>query len=682
MRRLELLAPAGSENALTAAVQSGADAVYLGTDMFSARQSAGNFPINDLKRWVDYCHLYGVKVHAAVNTLIKEKELSNVEEYAKKLSDAGVDAVIIQDMGAVEIFQKCAPELPLHGSTQMTVTSVDGVRFLEQLGFERVVLARELSKKEIAHICKHANAEIEVFVHGALCMCYSGQCLMSSVIGGRSGNRGRCAQPCRLPYEIKGTQKYYLSPKDLCLIDELRELDEMGVTSLKIEGRLKRPEYVSAVVGIYRKYLDSFERVSNKDRDQLKNAFNRGGFTKGFFAGDHDMMSYDNPANAADNIFTDEAKKRAAENANIRKIPVKIKGTLKNGQVFRMEFSDGDGHHAEASGTKAAEPALKRPIDKKRLEEQIAKLGNTPFLAECIDLELDEGITIPISQINEVRREAAEKLVRMRCERPHRKTYDFMKRAIKRPDTEICELSADVETVEQAEAAIAHGIKTVYVPWKIFDRVNRTAGVDVIAKLPYVDNFYPDIEAEKLMVSSNGQIYRFGDRTLYGGFRLNIYNLRSCEFYGMLKRITISPELNFHEIREAVENSNAYAEAIAYGRIPLMICRNCPLKAAGECQKNTKPVYIKDRKNQEFPILCGDGCTSQILNSKPVFIADRIDEIKKSGINCLKLMFTVENSQECDTIINIYQKALKGEKAENPFRENDFTRGHWFRGVK
>ena len=254
---MELLAPAGSSAALHAAVQSGADAVYLGGSRFGARHSAENFTAEDMKKWVDYCHLYGVDVHVTVNTLIKEKEIAALQEYVKELNNIGVDALIVQDIGAAEIIKNTIPDMTLHASTQMTVTSLEGVKYLENMGFSRVVLARELSEKEIEHICKNAKAEIEVFVHGAICMCYSGQCLMSSILGGRSGNRGRCAQPCRLPYELLEKDKsagngYILSPKDMALVNDLGTLNKIGVASLKIEGRLKRAEYVSAVVGVYR----------------------------------------------------------------------------------------------------------------------------------------------------------------------------------------------------------------------------------------------------------------------------------------------------------------------------------------------------------------------------------------------------------------------------------------------
>ncbi len=680
MRKMELLAPAGTERALMAAVQSGADAVYLGTDMFSARQAAGNFPISELKKWVEYCHLYGVKVHAAVNTLIKEKELEQAAEYAVQLSDSGVDAVIIQDMGLAEVFRSCAPQLPLHASTQMTVTTLDGVRFLEERGFERVVLARELTRDEVRAICAGAKAEIEVFVHGALCMCYSGQCLMSSVIGGRSGNRGRCAQPCRLPYEIDGQRRYYLSPQDLCLLDELEELSEMGVSSLKIEGRLKRPEYVSAVVGVYRSYIDSPRPVEEKDRQELLDAFSRSGFTKGFFGGEQKtMMSFDDPANTSGNKFTDAAKKRAAENADIRKVPVLIKGTLKIGEPLVIEMSDHDGHTATAKSEIVAEKAQNRPLDKQRLSDQLQKLGATAFKAESTLAEVDGKSTLPIKCINSTRRQCCESLAAERMKREKRTTVPYIKRDTKTRAIPKLRITADVMTAEQARVALKAGIDTVYIPLAL---EKEFAGEKrMVVKLPPIDNIKGDTKAERVMVSSNAQIYRYSGRQLYGGERLNVFNSETVRFYEGLRRITVSPELNAFEIGASLKGSDAEVEAVGYGRLPLMICRNCPLKQVGRCKKG-KGAMLCDRRREVFPLICGEECTAMILNSKPLFLADRLDDIIPAKINFLKLIFTVENSDECGKIIDIYRSAVNGERVENPFAENTFTRGHWFRGVQ
>ena len=456
--KTELLAPAGSFRALTAAVQSGADAVYLGGDLFSARQGAANFTIEEMKRAVDYCHMYGVKVHAAVNTLIKEKELEQLVSYIKEITKIGVDAVIVQDMGAVRLFRQISPDMPLHASTQMTVTTADGVRALEKLGFERVVLARELSERTVAQICRETKAEIEVFCHGALCMCYSGQCLMSSIIGGRSGNRGRCAQPCRLPYTLlengeSAANGHLLSTKDLSLINKLDSLKNMGVSSLKIEGRLKKPEYVAAVVGIYRKYPDSGENVREADKQELLSAFNRSGLTEGYFSSQTGkmMMSLKTPSNVADELFSTDVQRRAREDADVRKINISVSFTLHSDDVCRVTASDGV-HTVCTHGTQKSESAINRPLDAERVRTQLLKTGGTPFTVCDTSIIIDDGITVPVSEINSVRRAAADALITARQTMPERRICDYSKQLIHKTYDEDIALTVQAETAEQLRA--------------------------------------------------------------------------------------------------------------------------------------------------------------------------------------------------------------------------------------
>ena len=389
---MELLAPAGNDAALRAAVQSGADAVYIGGKSFGARRSAQNFTIDEIKKWTDYCHLYGVDVHVTVNTLVKQNELHELQEYVKLLNAAHVDALIVQDMGAAEVIKNTCPDLTLHASTQMSVTTIGEVNELARLGFSRVVLARELCKDEIERICRMSPIEIEVFVHGAICQCYSGKCLMSSILGGRSGNRGACAQPCRLPYELCEGHKsikngYLLSPKDMALVNDLGTLNRIGVTSLKIEGRLKRAEYVSAVVGVYRKYLDLLEKqrdtkITKEDMQTLTDAFSRSGFTDGYLKNrlGADMMSYSSPSGTGDTKYTSEAIERCAENANIRKIGASITGTLKYNSPLEVNFCDDNGRCGNAIGTLKSEKAINTPLGEDRLRSQLLKLGSTPFV--------------------------------------------------------------------------------------------------------------------------------------------------------------------------------------------------------------------------------------------------------------------------------------------------------------
>ena len=618
---MELLAPAGSRQALTAAVQSGADAVYLGGPQFGARYSAENFTIEEMKTWVDYCHLYGVDVHVTVNTLVKEKEIESLKEYLKQLNEIGVDALIVQDMGAVEIIKKTVPDMTLHASTQMTVTSLEGVKYLEDMGFSRVVLARELSEKEIEHICKNAKAEIEVFVHGAICMCYSGQCLMSSILGGRSGNRGRCAQPCRLPYDLLENGKtvksgYVLSPKDMALVNDLGTLKRIGVTSLKIEGRLKRAEYVSAVVGVYRKYLDKGGNVSKKDMQDAP---------------------------------------------------------------LELTMYDNDGHYAYAQGTLKSEKALHKPMDEKRLRDQLLKLGSTPFECDDINITIDDGITIPIKEINSVRRECCESLINQRQMREKGRELDFEIEHSNRKNTNII-LTCEVSDEEQFKAAVKNNIKRIYAPNDLVGTLKDVPDdVEIISKS--ADIFCEEnIKTDGVLVSSPAAIYKYKDKEIYGDFRLNVFNSQTAQHYGDLKTVTLSPELNLHEIADLCENTNADLGVIGYGHIPLMM-KNCPIKAMGKCQKGKMIYKLKDRKKEEFPIVCSKGCIAKLLNSKPIFMADKIADLKKLKINSIRLIFTVEKFAQCDKIIDMYKRAFNGEKNVQSMTENTYTRGHFYRGV-
>ena len=644
---MELLAPAGNAAALRAAVQSGADAVYIGGTAFGARQSAENFTADDMKRWTDYCHLYGTDVHVTVNTLIKERELNALTDYVKQLNAALVDAVIVQDLGAANIIKNICPDIALHASTQMSVTTLDEINALEKMGFSRVVLARELSAREIERICKSTSLEIEVFVHGAICQCYSGRCLMSSILGGRSGNRGRCAQPCRLPYELTDREHktlksgYLLSPKDMALIDELGTLNDIGVKSLKIEGRLKRAEYVSSVVGVYRKYLDMVysgdtKNASKEDMRILTDAFSRSGFTDGYFKNTlgSGMMSYASPSGTGDTKFTPEAITRTAENANVRKIPVSVTGTLKHNSPLEITMSDNDGNTVCKTGTLKSEKAVKIPLTEERLKEQVIKLGSTPFECRDIFVTCDEGITIPIKEINEVRRAACDELKESRVKRTAKRTGDYTPPQSIRTRREGLALSVSVRTPEQRRTAEKAGITDIR-------------------------DFVP-----------------------FGEF-LNVYNSVTANIRSRYGAVTLSPELNLHEIRDLLRNTDAKTEIIAYGRLPLMIMKNCPLDAMGHCQ-NGKNIYsLRDRKKEEFPLMCegkGGNCKSVLLNSKPIYMADKAEDLISLGVDCIRLIFTVENSAECGKIIDEYKRALAGEKIENT--EVSFTRGHFYRGVK
>lgn len=679
---MEILAPAGSEESLIAAVQSGADAVYIGGRKFSARHSAKNFSSEDMKRMIEYCHIRGTAVHVAANILIKEKETTEFIDYIGELNEIGADAVIIQDIGMATKVKKIFPDLPLHASTQMTAASLDAVEYLSKIGFSRVVLSRELSFEEIEHICKNTKAEIEVFAHGALCMCYSGQCLMSSIIGGRSGNRGMCAQPCRLFYSAecggKKTNGYLLSPKDMSLIDELARLESAGVASLKIEGRLKRSEYVAAVTGIYCKYKNFTGMVSEQDYTTLKNAFNRSGFTKGYFIGKtgREMMSTKTPGNVGDNKFDDAIKKRCRPDANERRIGVDIYASLETDKPIRIDMLDSDFNSVSAESEMKAQRAETKPLTAERLTEQLSKLGTTPFYAKNIEVTIDDGITLPISEINNTRRKAAALLESARAAVDKRCVTSVKEKTCRKREKGNMKFSAQIYSAEQAEAVLKYDVSIIYAPSELAKKIKELAPEKtVVTVLPPIwrerdrHGYYI---ADGVLVSNIGQLEYFKDCDIYGGARLNIYNNESIKFYDNLKTLAISPELNIHEISEL--SSYLPLEIPVYGRLPLMVTENCPVKMYSKCGTKMKLI---DRQKESFPFRCAPGCYSELLNSKPLYMADKFNDLKRLPVEIYKLDFTDESRNECDRILSYYM-----DGSNHKPQENTFTRGHYYRGVE
>lgn len=677
---MELLAPAGSFETLKAAVQSGADAVYIGGSEFSARRSAVNFTLEEVDAAAKYCRLRDVKLHVAANILIKEKETEAFLEYIGKLNDIGVDAVIIQDIGMAMVVRQMYPDLPLHASTQLTVTNLESALMLKDAGFSRVVLARELSRDAIEKITKESGVETEVFAHGALCMSYSGQCLMSSIIGGRSGNRGMCAQPCRLPYTIGDKKGHLLSPKDLCMVEHLKELKETGVASIKIEGRLKRSEYASAVCRVYRKYLDTDAKVSKTDMQELYDAFSRSGFTDKYYLGTSgkSMMCYENPANAAENIFSEDVKKRCGENANFKKTEIFISAELRKNMPLTVSVWNIDGIFVTKTGEVEAEEARSVALSEERLKTQLLKLGDTPFYANDAEVILDQGIALPISEINNVRRLAMEDFTREKEKAPVRckldrkiKDYSFENKDI----TLVCE----VWTEEQAQACVENGITTIYADTPLANRLRQKyKNTEIVAKLPPIfrdDRVYEKPQTDTVLISNMGQS-NCGKKCI-GGLRLNIFNSESADFYKDLERVTLSPELNLKEL----SCITAKGEIIGYGRIPLMALENCPLRALGKCQKNKNNEILEDRLHEKFPLKCNEGCVLEVINSKPIYLADKPEFVNNLKIHAIRLIFTVENFEECGKIIGEYKKTLNGNIGSTP-KENTFTRGHYFRGVE
>lgn len=681
---MELLAPAGEFDSLVMAVQNGADAVYAGGNMFSARRSAVNFDLAELTRAVDYCHLRGVKLYLAVNTLVKEFELVDLCRYLEQIYRIGVDAVIVQDMGVLRLIRKFLPELPVNGSTQMTVNSAAGVRELERLGVKRVVLARELSAKEIASIRAETKAELEVFVHGALCMSYSGQCLMSSMLGGRSGNRGACAQPCRLPYTLLENGKAVgktlplLSPKDLCLARRLDEVKACGADSLKIEGRMKSPEYVGMVTRVYRAALDG--EVSERDVENMLRFFSRGGSSCGYFDGRkfRAMMDYGQSAKiSADKEL--EKQIRSSVRGEGRQSPVRAEFSARVGEPLSLVLT-AEACKAEVRG-ESAEEAINRPADEERVRAQLAKLGGTPFYLSEAKIDLDGRAAVSVGAMNALRREAVEKLSEALCEKYRRAEKAVELSALRRSaPSQKPILCVQVQNEAQYRAAKRMGADEIYLPYSLYRTGLDKDAVCVLPELPREGVSLDVSDAARVMVNNIGQFETARGCKILGGHRLNLFNCEAAQQLAQLgaETLTVSPELNLKEIRQLAESTDVPLEVIGYGRLPLMLMENCVIKSAHSCGCKEKSYSLRDRKGIDFPIVSQD-CRNILLNSCPIYMADRMADIKNLQIERIRLCFTVENPDLCCIIIREYQKALAGQEALPPRFE--YTRGHFYRGV-
>ncbi len=660
----ELLSPAGSPDTLIAAVESGADSVYLGGSAFNARKSAVNFDNEQLEKAVDYCHINGVKVLVTVNTLVNDRELSDLEKYLRFLNNIGVDGIIVQDLGVARIAKQIVPELPLHASTQMTVFDTDGARLMQELGFKRVVLARELSLKQIEEIRNAVSIEIECFIHGAICVCYSGQCLMSSFIGGRSGNRGACAQPCRLGYSIDNSNGFLLSPKDMGLINHIAELKKIGVNSLKIEGRMKGEDYVRTVVSLYRKYIDSGLKITNEDYDVLDGIFYRGGLTDGYFTGKlNNMLCHTKP----DNPYLKQKKYTPPKTMKKREVSFNV--TLAMGKPVCIK-AECDGITVEAFGEALCEPAIKVPVSEDRIKEQIAKLGGTAFTAKNIMAEIDNGLSIPVSEINNVRRKAVESLEQAIINSYKRNDLCLERETLFGGNSDDFSLSVKVSSKEQAK--VFKDIKKLYVPLEIYEG----HGIAVLPRIYEGDlkTAVKEKNCKAVAITNIGQLGMFKDSgiDLYADTSLNIFNSEAAKFFADfgVKGITLSNELMLSQIRDV--KSAIPLESVIYGYIPVMITKNCLIKAAVGC-KNHKGAMLKDRTGTVFKIKCLPDCKNEIYNSMPIVMSDKVTDLMYSGLSYGRLDFTDEAPEECLKIYESYE-------AGKPLNLN-FTRGKFYKGV-
>lgn len=801
MSNIELLAPVGSFDALRAAVSNGANAVYLGGKSFGARASANNFDTEEMKQAVEYAHIRDVKVYVTVNTLVKESEISYFLKYINFLYNIDVDALILQDIGMTKLVKEHFPDFEIHASTQMVAHSLEDVKYLEKLGFKRVVLARELEIKEIEYISKNSSVDIEVFVHGALCVCYSGQCLMSSMIGGRSGNRGRCAQPCRKVYDlidkssnskVKLDDQYLLSPRDLNTIEDLDKIIDTGVLSLKIEGRMKRAEYVATVVGSYREALDYY--ITNKNLkvkkdilDNLYSIFNRK-FTKGYileksgkeimnpekpnntglyigkvvdvdkrrnkitlklentlkkgdglsigggnvgrilknndilteaYEGDTIQLDFNIPMQIGQDVYKtldsellDRSRRTYENEVEIKKIPIKGKIILKLDEYPSLLIKDNDNNKVKVVGTKKVEKAKKVALSDEKIENQLSKLGNTPYELKSILIDKDEDISIPVSILNEIRRDAVEKLNNKRKNLNKRKLSKIEVEDKEKLDKEVRDTKVNVKIrkMSQLRKIVDLNIDTIY-----YEDIDTLKDAMIVCKehnknIVYCpprilrNNQYNildeaiDMGIDQFLVSNIGMINKLSNYTMYADYYLNIFNSKTIEQLqnNNIKSVSLSAELNLHEIKQVLNYVDIETEAIVYSRIPLMITEYCPMgvltrdcnkdKRCGTC--NQSKYLLKDEKGQEFPVSQDKFCRSIIYNSKILCMIDHLEDMYNSGISTFRLEFTFEEENFIREIVEAYIEII-----DNDFEVQDsemheklinegITKGHYLRGVE
>ena len=688
MANIEILAPVGSEEMLHAAVFSGADAVYLGFSGFNARTGAGNFDADSLKEAVRFCHARGVKVHVALNTTVYGGELASLCDAIRAVAASGADAVICQDLAVATLIGKIAPQLPRHGSTQMSVHTLQGALELKELGFTRVVLARELSLPEVEQITRHCGIETECFVHGALCMCVSGQCYLSAFLGGRSGNRGSCAGPCRLPFEAnalpegKPGRLHHLSLKDNSVIDKLDQLQAIGVASAKIEGRLRTPEYVAAAVSAC---LAGREGRAY-DRDLLKNAFSRSGFTSGYLDGkiDGTMFGIRSEADAELTKKTLPALRELYRRERSR-VPVRMKLEIEEGGE-KLTVTDADGNKAFAYGDFEPQPARTDPTES--LKRSLAKTGGTPFAAENIEVEMDEGPWfVPGSTVNELRREALDALLKKReVLRPWPVQDVELEPLPQRTLPPHRTLRARFERWDQVPEQALSGVEYLILPIAQADRVPREWRGKTLLELPRV--MFGKLEEDTARrvaatqdagfagyeVSNIAHLRLCRGLPMSGGFGLNVTNQVAAQFYADngLGSVLILPETKDSDISTIAPphaGKPVPTGVLVYGHMPLMVTRACPLQNIHDCAHCDKTGTLTDRKAKKFPVRCGMGVRT-IYNPVPIYMGDKPGALT---VDYGVAYFTLESREEAAAI-------LDNIRVHAPF-EGDFTRGLYFKGT-
>ena len=806
MKEIELLAPVGSFDSLKAAVQNGANAVYLGGKDFSARASANNFDREELKEAVKYAHIRDVRVFVTTNTLIKQNELEDFVEYAKFLYDIDVDAIIMQDIGAAMLIHELLPDFELHASTQMVAHSLEDVQYLESIGFKRVVLARELTVEEIKYICDNTNVDIEIFVHGALCVCYSGGCLMSSMIGNRSGNRGRCAQPCRQKYtmidistgeEIHNNGDYLLSTKDLNTIEEIDKIIDTGVLSLKIEGRMKKPEYVATVIKSYRDAIDEYEttkkvNISDETMEDLYTIFNRK-FTKGLILGEvgEEVMNSNVPNNQG--LYVGKV---VDYNKKAKRLKIKLEGTLKKGDginlgggtigriikgkdiaqigykgetieldfigeakknqlVFKTsdtdlidraqktytqdkEFAkslidaeisikldsypelrliDKNENIVTVQGDKLVEKALKVALSEEKIETQIKKLGNTPYEIDQLKINLDEGVSMPISLINQMRREAIELLDNARISVKGRRYKDndikYSPKIYSRNADNKSKIRVKVNNIEALKSILNLDIDMIYYEdVSTIEQAMTMANANnkkLIYSAPRIvrNREYKRLEKSEEYCKDHVQISALGQVKYYKensesvkfdvDYYLNPFNSETINHYKKegAETVCISQELNLHEIKETTQYTDLEIETVAYGYIPMMLSEYCPMGVvARSCKKDKRcanckesKYVLRDFKGEEYRVSQDIFCRSTIYNSSANCLINNLDELSEAGINIFRLDFTHETPELIEKITESFIDVIENDfvadaKSLEVFEDMDTTLGHLYKGVE
>ncbi len=800
MPTIELLAPVGHHEGLLAAVKNGADAIYVGGAAFGARKEAA-FSHEELVEVIKYSHLHNVKVYVTVNTTIFDQELEALKEYIHFLYLNDVDAIIVQDLGVAHLVKQLYPDFELHFSTQMTLHNTKGVEFAKHFGADRVVVARENTLEEIKAMKEAVDIDLEVFVHGALCVCYSGQCLMSSMIGARSGNRGACAQTCRLPYELvdlstgetldSSVGDFLLSPKDLKTIDEIGALIDAGVTSFKIEGRLKKPEYVATVVKAYREAIDQYVatrkiKISKQMHEDMDQIFSRG-FTKGYLFGERgsSLMSTDRPNHKGILIgevthvkgkrATIELKstlevgdglrfvslnqkdqglqvqkmfvkgktvtlakkggvelelpftvtkgmkvykttsfslsKRAAVNEkSIDKINIYGEVSAKNGEPLKIMAWDDDSNLVTVESEECFVEAQTTPLSQSRLKQQLGKTGSTPFSFAYLNITMDEGITLPISVINKIRRELLEQLEKRRVKKYADRQKSVVEPILTSYDQQACtpSLMVSVRNIKQLKVTLAQNIKTIY--YKDIKTLKRAVdladeyGATVIPQLPrimtdeeisYAVYVIESLHIQTIMLGEYGmyEALKNKDYTFLADFSFNTNNVQSIEAFKSLgiSQVTCSYEINQRQMRQLVKNTPLPIEMVVYTRIPMMITKHCPVKLLNQqefCRMClSTPFGLRDRKNKVLPLLRTGNCITEIFNSQHLILIEFLSELQQMGIHNFRLEFTNEPDEMIVDAIKVYQQVLETGSLDRGWLESyknqdDYTKGHYHRGVQ